>query len=121
MSQAVHGFLSHCAERIEQNDGISLGELSEQGLESSNKELREGREKFARKMDLEKNLKDVFKRQSVDSDPILWDLKKESVCRHCYDSGHTIRKCPVLKEENAKEEDEEIDEDLELLNSLMMD
>ena len=121
MSQAVHGFLSHCAERIEQNDGISLGELSEQGLESSNKELREGREKFARKMDLEKNLKDVFKRQYVDSDQILWDLKKKSVCSHCYASGHTIRKCPALKEENEKEEDEEVDEDLELLNSLMMD
>ena len=50
-------------------------------------------------MDLEKNLKDVFKRQFVDSDQILWDLKKESVW------------------ENAKEEDEEVDEDLELLNS----
>ena len=72
-------------------------------------------------MGLEKNLKDVFKRQYVDSDKILWDLKKESVCSHCYASGHTIRKCPALKEENEKEEDEEVDEDLELLNSLMMD
>ena len=120
LPQAVHGFLAHCAERIDQNGGVSLGELSEQGMEASNKELREGREKFARKMDLQKNITDVYKRQWVTSDKILWHMKKEPVCKHCYDSGHTTRKCPSNKE-NQKLEDEELDEDLPLLNSLIMD
>ena len=119
MPQAVHGFLAHSAQRIEQNDGVSIGELSEQGIEQSNKELRQGREKFARKVSLEMNYWDVYKRQYIKSDKVLWEMKREPKCKECYDTGHTSRKCPMRDKDKKKEE--ELDEDEILFQTLLLD
>ena len=98
MSQSMHQILAHLAERIDLNGGTGIGELSEQGLEATNKEIRKGRNEFARKTGLEANFRDVFKRLFAMSDPIINYLKRESTCDNCYEKGHTSRKCTELME-----------------------
>ena len=49
VSPSVHRILAHSWEVIQLNDGYGLGGLSEEGLESLNKQIRHTREKGARK------------------------------------------------------------------------
>ena len=73
----MHGILAHLGERIDMNDGVGLGPISEEGLEASNKELRRGKAQFSRKDDLSHGLRDCWKRQFIKSDGIVNNFKKE--------------------------------------------
>ncbi|KAI6656124.1 hypothetical protein LOD99_1457 [Oopsacas minuta] len=73
----MYKLLAHAASIIsDYNDGYGLEQLSEEGLESSNKLLRRFRERLSRKFSFEENLKDVFSRIICQSDPILLLNKK---------------------------------------------
>ncbi|CAF1096979.1 unnamed protein product [Didymodactylos carnosus] len=67
----VHNLIFHSPELIERNNGIALGELSEEALESCNKDVRNYREFLARKIGHIPNLTDVFNRLFIRSDPVL--------------------------------------------------
>ena len=67
----VHNLIFHSAELVERNNGIGLGELSEEALESSNKDVRNYREFLARKCGHIPNLTDVFNRLFIRSDPLI--------------------------------------------------
>ncbi|CAF1171235.1 unnamed protein product [Didymodactylos carnosus] len=54
----VHNLIFHSAELVERNNGIGLGELSEEALESCNKDVRNYREFLARKTGHIPNLTD---------------------------------------------------------------
>ena len=114
----VHGILAHLGERIDMNDGVGLGPISEEGLEASNKELRRGKAQFSRKDDLAHGLRDCWKRQFIKSDGIVNNFKKEILCTNCGDKTHFIRKCPELK---SKDEEETLNEDEELIESFFLD
>ena len=53
------------------NNGLGLEQLSEEGLEASNKLIRRYRERLSRKFSFEDNMKDVFTRLLCGSDPLL--------------------------------------------------
>ena len=53
------------------NNGLGLEQLSEEGLEASNKLIRRYRERLSRKFSFEDNMKDVFTRLLCVSDPLL--------------------------------------------------
>lgn len=77
----VHNLIFHSAELIERNNGIALGELSEEALESCNKDVRNYREFLARKIGHIPNLTDVFNRLYIRSDPLLRHIIDESQSR----------------------------------------
>ena len=74
----VHNLIFHSAELVERNNGIALGELSEEALESSNKDVRNYREFLARKCGHIPNLTDVFNRLFTRSDPVLRHIIAQS-------------------------------------------
>ena len=65
VSPSVHRILAHSWEVIQLNDGYGLGGLSEEGLESLNKQIRHTREKGARKDNCFHNFVDTYNH--------LWD------------------------------------------------
>ena len=67
----VHNLIFHSAELVERNNGIALGELSEEALESCNKDVRNYREFLSRKCGHIPNLTDVFNRLFIRSDPVI--------------------------------------------------
>jgi len=67
----VHNLIFHSAELVERNNGIALGELSEEALESCNKDVRNYREFLSRKCGHIPNLTDVFNRLFIRSDPLI--------------------------------------------------
>ena len=74
----VHNLIFHSAELVEWNNGTGLGELSEEALESSNKDVRNYREFLARKCGHIPNLIDVFNRLFIRSDPVLREIISQS-------------------------------------------
>ena len=65
------------------------------------------------------NYWDVYKRQYIKSDKVLWEMKREPKCKECNDTGHTSRKCPMRDKDKKKEE--ELDEDEILFQTLLLD
>ena len=93
----VHHLLAHSAERIRLNEGMGLGEWSEEALEACNKIVRRFRQMLARKTNLKDNFTDVIKRLLVRSDPQVRSHKRVFKCTHCNALGHTKRSCPIRK------------------------
>ncbi|KAI6653932.1 hypothetical protein LOD99_3108 [Oopsacas minuta] len=82
VSPTLHKLLAHAPEIISTfNDGHGLENLSEEGLEASNKYIRRYRDRLARKFSFEENLKDVFVRLISHSDPMLLMNRKFSIPR----------------------------------------
>ena len=67
------------------NNGLGLEQLSEEGLEESNKLIRRYRERLSRKFSFQDNIKDVFTRMLCQSDPVLSQNRKlkKSVPDNC--------------------------------------
>ena len=76
ISPSVHRILAHSWERIELNGGFGLGDLSEEGLESINKFIREMRNHGARKESTEANFKDVYNHLWDRSRPTIVDMER---------------------------------------------
>ena len=106
--QTVHAVLAHAAERIKINDCYGLRDLSEQGLEGSNKIIRNAREKAARKTSLSNNLLDVMSFLWYRSDPIIRAEKRQLLCSRCYSRDHTARGCPEIKVIEIEDDDDVI-------------
>ena len=95
ISPTVHKVLSHAWELIDLNGGFGLGQLSEEGLEGSNKLLRRFRIMLSRKKSEKVNMVDCMKRLWHRSDPrsIICSEKAMLKCTHCEKLGHTARSC----------------------------
>ena len=70
-TMTVHSLIFHSCELIQRNHGVALGELSEEALESCNKDIRNFREFLSRKCGHIMNLTDVFNRLFIRSDPVI--------------------------------------------------
>ena len=70
-TMTVHSLIFHSCELIERNHGVALGELSEEALESCNKDIRNFREFLSRKCGHIMSLTDVFNRLFTRSDPVI--------------------------------------------------
>ncbi|CAF1343752.1 unnamed protein product [Rotaria sordida] len=77
-SMTVHNLIFHSTELIERNNGVALGELSDEALESCNKDVRNYREFLSRKCGHIMNLTDVFNRLFIRSDPLIRKVIKDS-------------------------------------------
>ena len=72
ITPTLHKVLAHAPDIISSfNNGLELEQLSEEGLEASNKLIRRYRERLSRKFSFEDNIKDVFTRMLCQSDPLL--------------------------------------------------
>ncbi len=103
----VHNLIFHSVELVEWNNGTGLGELSEEALESSNKDVRNYREFLARKCGHIPNLTDVFNRLFIRSDPVL---------RHIIDRSQSKRGKRVSSLSTPASS---VDEDEILLNKII--
>ena len=93
----LHAALHHSEQLIRDHGGQGLGELSEEALESNNKDLREWMEKMSRKTSCLDQLIDTMHRGLERSNPRIHSLflsfKPDCICCLCGDPGHTIRSC----------------------------
>ncbi|CAF3551969.1 unnamed protein product [Rotaria sordida] len=76
-SMTIHNLIFHSTELIERNNGVALGELSDEALESCNKDVRNYREFLSRKCGHIMNLTDVFNRLFIRSDPLIRKVIKD--------------------------------------------
>ena len=104
----VHEYLWHSAEIIERNRCHGLLNHSEEGAESSHKEVKKHKERLARKTSTPDNLLDTAKNLWVKTSPNVHAFKRQLYCSYCskQDAGHTKRGCPHRKEEASKNEDD---------------
>jgi hypothetical protein len=75
MSPTVHKILIH-GYKIIDSFLLPIGQRSEEAQESCNKFIKRFREDFARKCSREKNLRDVFQRLLITSDPYISSFRK---------------------------------------------
>ena len=108
LSMVAHITLAHTAERIVNNDGFGLKNLSESGLEGLHKVLRMVRRDLSRKNSLENEIEDVLKYMWVQSDPTVRESKRRLECSNCQARNHTKRGCPELKINPVWDEDDDI-------------
>jgi hypothetical protein len=95
ISPTVHKVVAHSPELIANNGNHGLKNLSEEGLESVNKVLRNVREKLSRKNSPFDNITDCLNRLWGVSDPVvnlILDTTKP-YCKHCKVRGHSTRYC----------------------------
>ena len=82
-------------ELIKMNEEYSLGALSEEGLESNNKDIRNYLLKFCRKTSQVHQLTDVIFRLLERSDPgilkIIRQQQSQKTCTECGWKEHTVR------------------------------
>ena len=72
ITPTLHKVLAHAPDIISTfNNGLGLEQLSEEGLEASNKLIRRYRERLSRKFSFEDSIKYVFTRMLCQSDPVL--------------------------------------------------
>ena len=77
ISPTVHKVLEHAPQVInEYNDGFGLENLSEEGIEASNKLIRRYRERLTRKFCFEEESNSIFIRFLSQSDPIIGSYRK---------------------------------------------
>lgn len=95
LNHTLHGTLHHSAELISLNDGYSLGSLSEECLETNNKDIRNYLQFLSRKTDPMLQLTDVMSRLLERSDPVIRDTTIQNqpmkYCSDCGATDHTIR------------------------------
>ena len=102
----VHSVLGHSFDLIRNNGSRGLHAMSEEGSEGAHKIVNHLREFKARKMSLELNLKDTFRRLFFLSDPTLRSMKRVVSCSLCAETGHTIRSCPKKMTSEMTSDDE---------------
>ena len=88
---AIHRLLGHLPERIHANADYGLGNLSEEGLESSHKMVRRFRQLGARKSGLKENLIDVYCHWWAQSDGKIQASSRNYQCQNCFDVKLTKR------------------------------
>ena len=69
LNDTLHATVHHSPELIRNNEGYSLGVLSEEGLEGNNKDIRNYLERFCRKTSIINQITDVMNRFLERSDP----------------------------------------------------
>ena len=77
VSPSVHRILAHSWEVIELNNGYGLGDLSEEGLEALNKQIRNRRSHGARKDSTVNNFMDTFHHLWDRSRPTIVEMERE--------------------------------------------
>ena len=95
INHTLHGPLHHGVELISRNDGYGLGSLSEECLESNNKDIRNYLQLLSRKISPIAQVTDVMSRLLERSDPYILQLSNKSqpkkYCTECGATDHTIR------------------------------
>ena len=95
LNHTLHGTLQHSAELITLNDGYGLGVLSEECLESNNKDIRNFLQFRTRKTDPLLQLMDAMAPLLERSDPrinsIAQSFQPKKFCTECGGTDHTIR------------------------------
>ena len=95
INHTLHGPLHHGVELITRNDGYGLGSLSEECLESNNKDIRNYLQFLSRKVSPEAQVTDVMNRLLERSDPGILHLsmasQRKKYCTECGSTDHTIR------------------------------
>ena len=91
INYTLHGVLHHSYELIIQNNGYSLGSLSEEALEANNKYIRRYAEMFSRKTSPLDQITDVMSRLLEKSDPyiIKQQMNFRPQKRSCIERGST--------------------------------
>ena len=77
ISPSVHRILAHSWEVMHLNDRFGLGSLSEEGLESLNKNIRSRRSTGARKTSTEDNFTDVYNHLWDRSRPTIFEMERK--------------------------------------------
>ena len=92
-SMIVHSLVFHTAELIYRNNSVGLGVLSEESLESANKDICNFREFLSRKCGHLENITAVFNRLFIRSDPVI-NYIVQSSCGKCSSKERVILSCP---------------------------
>ena len=71
ITPSVHRIMCHSWEVIQMNDSFGLGDVSEEGLELLNKNIRQMKEHGARKVTTEDNFRDCYNH--------LWDRSRPTI------------------------------------------
>ena len=95
LNHTLHATVHHSPELMQMNDCYSLGSLSEEGLESNNKDIRNFLLTHSRKMSHQLQLTDVMHRLLERSFPEIADIvslqRFQKRCKECGSTDHTIR------------------------------
>lgn len=93
-SMAVHSLVFHSAELVYRNNSVGLGKLSEEALESANKDISNFREFLSRKYGHLENITDVFNRLFIRCDPVI-NYIVQSSCGKRMSKKRVILTCPT--------------------------
>ena len=80
---SIHRLLGHCAERIHANGDYGLGNLSEEGIESTHKMVRRFREHGSRTFGLKECLIDEYTHWWANSDGRIQAVSRTYQCQNC--------------------------------------
>ena len=97
MPPTVHKVLIHGAKVIREAI-VPIGQLSEEALESRNKDIRKYRKNYTRKCSREKTNEDIFKRLLLSSDPYISQLTVPNI-KTKRDLPNDIKKLLILEDE----------------------
>lgn len=96
MPPTVHETYQHTTQKMEANGGHGLGKFSEESLESMHKLTKYFREHLSRKGSHETIYRDVLRRLTFRSDPIINSFDdKTTRCGVCSEYGHNRRTCEI--------------------------
>ena len=98
---SIHRLLGHSAERIHSNRNYGLGNLSEEGLESTNKMVRRFRQHGARNQGIKECLIDVYCHWWAQSDGKIQSASRTYQCQTCSDFRHSKKSKRVLETPNT--------------------
>ena len=95
LNHTLHGSLHHSADLITLNDGYGLGNLSEEGLEANNKDIRNYLKLLSCKTSHLEHFTDVMSRLLERSDPCVLNRiiysHPPKLCQDCGSNEHTSR------------------------------
>ena len=97
INYTLHGVLHHSYDLVIQNDGYSLGALSEEALESTNKFIRRYAKLFSRKTSPLDQITDVMTRLLEKSDPYIVERRmnyrpRKRSCVECGSTKHSTKR-----------------------------
>ena len=98
---SIHRLLGHSAERIHSNGNYGLGNLSEEGLESTNKMVRRFRQHGARNQGIKECLIDVYCHWWAQSDGKIQSASRTYQCQTCSDLRPSKRSSRVIETPNT--------------------
>ncbi|CAF1386409.1 unnamed protein product [Rotaria sordida] len=99
-TMTVHSLIFHSCELIQRNHGVALGELSEEALESCNKDIRNFREFLSRKCGHIMNLTDVFNRLFIRSGPVIRKIISDTFTKRQIHSQTSTATSTTLNEDD---------------------